>query len=239
MAPTNLRPLTVYGTYFPSPNPPKVVFLLKLLGLPYNYVIKSLKDDPAVEDGIKHPNFTSINPNGRLPAITDPNQNNIHVWESGAILQYLTEVYDKDHRFSGKNLEERTLINEWLAFQISGQAPMSGQIMWFSHPQGHTAKYGAQAPDHILMRFKNEVDRIYGVLNTQLEKQKAKGSGWIVTDRMTIVDLAWAPWAGLMTVAPAPHPEFFDGFPEVKAWLARMDEVPAVKAAIAELKAPQ
>ncbi|KAK6519968.1 hypothetical protein TWF506_000262 [Arthrobotrys conoides] len=99
MAPTNVKPITFYGQYLPFPNPPKVFILLKPLGIPYNHIIKIATDDPTVENGIKHPSFTAINPNGRVPVVTDPNQNNIHVWESSATLQYITEVYDKDHKF--------------------------------------------------------------------------------------------------------------------------------------------
>ncbi|KAF3212901.1 glutathione S- transferase, nitrogen catabolite repression regulator [Orbilia oligospora] len=214
MAPTNIKPITVYGHYLPFPNPPKVFILLKLLGIPYNHVMKVASDDPTLEDGIKHPNFTSINPNGRVPAIADPNNNNFHVWESGAILQYLAEIYDTDHKFSGKTVEERSLINQWIAFQISGQAPMSGQLIW------------------------NEVRRIYSVFNAHLEQQKAKGSDWIVGDRMTIADIAWAPWTRTMIYMPTYDPTFYDEFPAVKAWFAKMEEIPAVKETIAELTAP-
>ncbi|KAF3116891.1 glutathione S- transferase, nitrogen catabolite repression regulator [Orbilia oligospora] len=238
MAPTNIKPITVYGHYLPFPNPPKVFILLKLLGIPYNHVMKVASDDPTLEDGIKHPNFTSINPNGRVPAIADPNNNNFHVWESGAILQYLAEIYDTDHKFSGKTVEERSLINQWIAFQISGQAPMSGQLIWFSVPQGHLLKYGEKTPDHVLLRFRNEVRRIYSVFNAHLEQQKAKGSDWIVGDRMTIADIAWAPWTRTMIYMPTYDPTFYDEFPAVKAWFAKMEEIPAVRETIAELTAP-
>ncbi|KAK6344666.1 hypothetical protein TWF718_006624 [Orbilia javanica] len=238
MAPVSVKPITVYGHYLPFPNPPKILIFLKLLGIPYEHVMKISTDDPKVENGIKHPNFTSINPNGRVPAITDPNQNNINVWESGPILQYLAEVYDKDYRFSGKTLEERTLINEWIGFQISGQAPMSGQLIWFSVPQGHLLKYGENTPDHVKTRFRNEVRRIYGVLNTHLEEQKAKGSDWIVGDRMTIADIAWVPWTRTMIYMPTYDPTFYDDFPAVKAWFARMEAIPAVKETFVELTAP-
>ncbi|EPS40632.1 hypothetical protein H072_5488 [Dactylellina haptotyla CBS 200.50] len=232
---SSLKPITMYGHFGPAPNPPKVIMLLKLLGLPYVQIEKNITGDPAVEDGIKHPNFTAINPNGRLPAITDPNQNNINVWESAAILQYLAEVYDTDHKFSGKNLEERTLINEWIAFQISGQAPMQGQAFWFSFDRLHYAKYGERAPDHVITRFKEEVKRVYGVLNTQLERQKAKGSGWIISDRLTIADVAWLPWS---RSSPAIGIDL-DEFPAMKEWLARMEEVPAIKETFEELNPPE
>ncbi|KAK6522902.1 hypothetical protein TWF281_002329 [Arthrobotrys megalospora] len=231
---SSLKPITFYGHLGATPNPPKVLILLKLLGLPYTHVEKALTDDPTVEDGIKHQNFTSINPNGRIPAITDPNQNDINVWESAAILQYLTEVYDTEHKFSGKDLEERTLINEWIAFQISGQAPMQGQYFWFSFDKLHKAKYGEQAPEHVTVRFKNEVRRIYGVLNTQLEKQSAKGSDWIVADRLTIADVAWIAWSRVVSAVGLD----LDELPAFKAWLAKMDELPAVKETYAELNPP-
>ncbi|KAF3925205.1 Glutathione-S-transferase [Dactylellina cionopaga] len=228
---SSLKPITFYGHLGMTPNPPKVLIFLKLLGLPYKLVEKDMSNDPTVENGIKHSSYTSINPNGRIPAIVDPNQNDIAVWESAAILQYLAEIYDPDHKFSGKNLQERTDINAWIAFQISGQAPMQGQLFWFSFDTLHLAKYKEKAPDHILTRFREEITRIYGILDAQLEKQKNKGSDWIVTDRLTIADVAWITWSRLI----GPTGLDLEKLPNVKAWLAKMDEVPAVKAAYVEL----
>ncbi|KAK6539229.1 hypothetical protein TWF694_009470 [Orbilia ellipsospora] len=228
---SSLKPITVYGHYGHGPNPPKVFIFLKLLGLSYNHVPKDVNNDPTLEDGIKHPNYTSINPNGRIPAIVDPNQNDIAVWESAAILQYLAEVYDTDHKFSGRTLEERTFINSWIAFQISGQAPMQGQAFWFIHDRLHFAKYGEKAPEHVVTRFKDEVKRIYGVLNTHLQKQKEKGSGYIVGDRLTIADIAWFPWSKFASGTGLD----MDEVPAFKEWLDRMLALKEVEETYTEL----
>ncbi|EWC43576.1 hypothetical protein DRE_01463 [Drechslerella stenobrocha 248] len=219
-----LEPITIFGHEGGAPNPPKVFILAKLLGLPYTFIPKDMKHDPEDPNSIKHPSYLAVNPNGRVPAIIDPNQDNIAVWESAAILQYLAEVYDKDFKYSGKNLQERTLINSWLAFQISGQGPMQGQAIWFTVPAYHKAVYG-EAPDHVAQRFRNEMHRVYSVVETQLEKQKANGSDWLVTDRLTIVDIAWITWARGCTYVGID----LDTFPNLRDWIARIEAIPEAK----------
>ncbi|KAJ6264599.1 Glutathione-S-transferase [Drechslerella dactyloides] len=221
----SIQPITIYGHKGRAPNPPKVHILLDLLNIPWTLVELEMKHDPTDEKSIKHPSYLAVNPNGRIPAIVDPNQNNIAVWESAAILQYITEVYDTTHKFSGKTLEERTLINEWIAFQISGQGPIQGQIFWFSFDRFHKEKYGEAAPPHVVQRFRDEIHRVCGVVEGQLARQKAKGSDWIACDRMTIADIAWYPWSRANAFAGIDMEEF----PNLKAWVDRMGEVPAVK----------
>ncbi|KAF3913813.1 Glutathione-S-transferase [Orbilia brochopaga] len=222
---TSLKPITVYAHKGRAPNPPKVFILLDLLNIPWTLVEKDMKHDPNDPKSIKHDSYLAINPNGRIPAIVDPNQNDIAVWESAAILQYLCEVYDTEHKYSGRNLEERTLINEWIAFQISGQGPIHGQIFWFSFDRFHKEKYGEAAPEHVAQRFRDEINRVCGVVERQLARQKEKGSDWIVADRMTIADIAWLPWSRANGFAGIKMEEF----PNLKAWVERMQEVKEVK----------
>ncbi|KAF3932775.1 Glutathione-S-transferase [Dactylella cylindrospora] len=227
----DLKPITVYAHYGSTPNPPKVLILLELLGLPYTVVDKQMRGDESDPNHIKHPNFTSINPNGRIPAIVDPNNNDFAVWESAAILQYLAEKYDPSGKYYGKDIEERTLVNIWLAFQISGQGPMQGQYFWFNFPQLHEAKWGKPASDDVKERYKLEVARIYTVFEGQLERQKAKGSEWVALDRLTIADIAWFVWARLSPGAGID----LEKFPLMKGWLGRLEALDAVKKTYVEL----
>jgi glutathione S-transferase len=116
---SEMKPLTLWGGMF-GPNPGKVAMLLNELGLSYKLV-----EVPYTE--LKGPEFTKINPNGRVPALEDPNTG-IRLWESGAIIEYLIEKYDTEHRLSfPKDTPEYFLTKQWLYFQVSGQGPYYGQ----------------------------------------------------------------------------------------------------------------
>ncbi|KAL1874571.1 Transcriptional regulator ure2 [Paecilomyces lecythidis] len=197
------EPITVWLTP-PGPNPWKVIVILEELGIPY--VIESFR----FED-VKKPPFININPNGRVPAIVDPNTN-LTLWESGAIIQYLEEVYDKGKKLTYDSISEKHLLNQWLHFQMSGQGPYYGQCGWFKvlHPE--------KLPSAI-ERYTNEVHRVLGVLNTALE-----GKTWLVGDKCTFADLAFLPWnARLDSVLLTPPGEDpLAPYPNVQAWTQRM-----------------
>jgi glutathione S-transferase len=95
---------------------------LEELGVPYE--LKSFKFDD-----VKKKPFTDINPNGRVPAIEDPNTD-LTLWESGAIVQYIIDQYDTKHVLSYGTVKEKALCNQWLMFQMSGQGPYWGQASW-------------------------------------------------------------------------------------------------------------
>ena len=78
---------------------------------------------------LKEKPFTNLNPNGRAPAIEDPNTG-LTIWESGAIVEYLIEQYDKDKKLHYDTLKERNLQRQYVAYQISGQGPYFGQAAW-------------------------------------------------------------------------------------------------------------
>ncbi|KAI9044487.1 glutathione S-transferase family protein [Aspergillus affinis] len=114
-----MKPIKVYGGSF-GPNPFKVCVVLGELNIPY---------DPERIDfsKLKTPQYEAINPNGRLPAIFDPNTG-ITLWESGAIIEYLIENYDQDHRLGFRvDSEEAHHARQWLYFQTTGQGPYYGQ----------------------------------------------------------------------------------------------------------------
>jgi glutathione S-transferase len=202
-----MQPIKVYIT--PSgPNPWKVVWIIEELGLPYE--IESFSFEV-----VKQKPYIDINPNGRVPAIQDPNSN-LTLWESGAIIQYLIEQYDTSHKLSFPTLIEKHLCNQWLAFQISGQGPYFGQAAWFN------ALHAEKLPS-AMARYNTELKRILGVLETSLE-----GKQWLVGDKCTFADLAFAPWNDRIDMILVIRPELkFDGFPNVKAWHERMTGRPS------------
>ncbi|OJD18235.1 hypothetical protein AJ78_01735 [Emergomyces pasteurianus Ep9510] len=198
------QPITVWLT--PSgPNPWKVVTILHELDVPY--VIKSFKFDD-----VKKPPFINVNPNGRVPAIEDPN-NNLTLWESGAIIHYLVEVYDKEKKLTYDAFNERHLLNQWLYFQVSGQGPYFGQAGWF------TVLHHEKIPSAI-ERYQNQVRRVLGVLNIALE-----GRQWLVGDKCTYADLSFMPWNNRvnMLLETPPGEDPLAPYPNVQAWQHRME----------------
>ncbi|KAF2205773.1 thioredoxin-like protein [Delitschia confertaspora ATCC 74209] len=116
---SQIKPIKVWGKGGPSP--PRVRIFLEELGLPYEIV-------PWPLSKVKTPEYLAVNPNGRLPAIHDPNTD-LTLWESGAILEYLVERYDTKNKISflpGSN--EYYLAKPWLFFQASGQGVLEGHL---------------------------------------------------------------------------------------------------------------
>jgi glutathione S-transferase len=158
--------------------------------------------------------------NSRLTssAIDDPNTG-LRLWESGAIVQYIVEQYDTEHRLSYPSLKEKHLCNQWLAFQISGQGPYFGQAGWFNvlHPE--------KLPS-AMERYNNELKRVLGVLEGALE-----GRQWLVGDKITFADLSFSLWnERIDALILCPPEKKFDGFPNVQAWHERITSRPAWKA---------
>ncbi|PWY74298.1 thioredoxin-like protein [Aspergillus heteromorphus CBS 117.55] len=117
-----LKPIKLYWRNH-VPNPSKVLIILEELNLPYETEWVEL-------DGLKQKPFTDVNPNGRVPAIIDPNTD-LTLWESGAIVQYLIDTYDKDHKISYSTFPEKYHLAQWSYFQASGQGPYFGQSAWY------------------------------------------------------------------------------------------------------------
>ncbi|KAI2472649.1 glutathione S-transferase [Annulohypoxylon bovei var. microspora] len=213
MATNPPKPIRVWITP-PGPNPWKAVFLFEELGL--NYEIKSFRFDD-----VKNKPFIDINPNGRVPAIEDPNTN-LTLWESGAIYQYLIERYDPGHRLSYETLNERHLCNQWLHFQMSGQGPYWGQCGWFQHL--HPEKIPSAVE-----RYANEIKRVLGVIEGVLAAKPANAQ-WLIGDKMTFADLAWVPWNfRLSETLLQSWDEVWEGTPHVRVWHERMIELPSWK----------
>ncbi|OCK99932.1 glutathione S-transferase-like protein [Cenococcum geophilum 1.58] len=204
------KPITLYS-HASGPNPWKVAILLEELGLPYETVYLQFPD-------LKKEPFESKNPNGRVPAIKDPNTG-VTMFESGAILEYLIDTYDKEHKLSYTTSPEKWLTLSWLHFQMSGQGPYYGQKAWFSfyHPEKNLTS--------VLERYSNEIKRVVGVIDRHLKKQ---GTEYLVGDKCTFADLAFVMWHQAM-------PRLVDGWdyqteaPTFHAWNERLQSRPAVK----------
>lgn len=210
----SLKPITLY-THATGPNPWKVVMLFNELNLPYESKMLQFPD-------MKKQPYESVNPNGRVPAIEDPNTG-ITIWESGAILEYLVETYDKQHIISfQQGTQEYWAAKQWLHFQMSGQGPYFGQAVWFT-------RFHPEKLESARVRYVNEVRRVSDVLNRYLQ-----GKEYLVGGKYSYVDAAFVPWYGIV---PAITGDAFDlekDFPNLNAWLNRVKARPAIAKALKE-----
>lgn len=124
---------TLYSHRGPGPNPLKTALVLEKLGLTYDVVPLDFGDDP--EKGVKGEKFLKVNPNGRVPALVDHNNSDFCIWESGATMVYLAEKYDKTGSIYGKDVEEKAIVMQWLAHQLSGLGPVQGNVNFAYHCQ--------------------------------------------------------------------------------------------------------
>ncbi|KAJ5647514.1 Glutathione transferase [Penicillium lividum] len=201
----SLKPITLYG-HGPGPNPWKVVMVFEELGIPYNAKNVALSD-------LKKEPYESVNPNGRVPAIEDPNTG-ITLWESGAILEYLVETYDKDHKISfAAGSQDYFLAKQWLHFQMSGQGPYFGQAVWFT-------LYHSEKIQSAKDRYVNEIRRVSGVLNRDLANKE-----YLVGGKFSYVDLAFIPWYRVTALFDI---DLEKDFPNLNAWLNRQLARPAI-----------
>ncbi|KAK4634322.1 Disulfide-bond oxidoreductase [Fulvia fulva] len=196
-----------------TPNGIKISITLEELGLPYEFTKIDISKNTQKEQW-----FLDINPNGRIPALTDTFTDGkpIRVFESGSIMQYLVERYDKDHKISfPAGTREHVEMTSWIFFMNSGVGPMQGQA-------NHFTRY---APEHIeygVNRYQNETRRLYGVLDTHLKDNNYE---YLVDNKLTIADIAhwgWvsaAGWAGIN----------IEEFPNLKAWEERLWSRPALQ----------
>jgi len=206
-----------------STNPPKVTIVLEELGLPYKVIPTPMSD-------VKKPEYVAINPNGRIPAIHDPNTD-ITLWESGAIIDYLIERYDTKHLISfAPGTTESYYAKQWAYFQVSGQGPYYGQAAWFK-------KYHAEQLPSAIERYNKEVNRVSAVLEGQLAQQKRKleedgavGNGpWLVGIKFSYADIAFVTYQTAIGKILTKDEYNVDEFPHVKEWLDRMSERKSVK----------
>ena len=169
-----------------------------------------------------------MNPNGRVPAIHDPNTG-ITLWESGAIVSYLIDEYDKGNKLSYPSTEKAKYYetNQWLHFQASGQGPYFGQSVWFRN------FHGEKIPS-AMERYEKEVKRVSSVIDSYLAKQ---GTPYLTGDKCTYADLAFVPWIKLMdpmVLGKEKNDQLNEELPTYKKWVDAMFARDAVKTAMAK-----
>jgi len=209
-----------------GPNPWKVALILEELGLNY-------KRQTVPASQIKSEPFISVNPNGRVPAIEDPNTG-ITLWESNAIIEYLVDQYDKDNKISFSTLPEKYLLKQWATFQVSGQGPYYGQAAWFK-------RFHSESLPSAKTRYLNEVKRVVGVLDKYLE-----GKEWLVGNKCTYADLVFVNWDSMipfifMKGDGDDVPDEFDikEYPNFKRWHESMTSRPSFTKTMADKQADQ
>ena len=164
----------------------------------------------------KAPDYMKLNPNGRIPTIVDRGNSDFAVFESGAILWYLAEKYD---RFLSHDPKERSETLQWLMFQMGGIGPMMGQAMYFER----IAKPNGDDVPFAIKRYVDESRRLLEVLDARLD-----GRDWLVGNAMSIADIATYPWARSYFWATVS----VEGLPHLQAWFDRMDAMPKVQEAL-------
>jgi GST-like protein len=199
----------------PTPNGVKVSIMLEEIGLPYEvHLVDFNKNDQ------KTPEFLSLNPNGKIPAIIDPNGPGgkpLGLFESGAILQYLAE---KTGQLLPADAARRYETIQWLHFQMGGIGPMFGQVGFFHKFAGKEI-----ADKRPLERYLAESKRLLGVVETRLD-----GRQWIMDDDYTIADISMLGWVrNLIGFYGARELVEFDRLQRVPGWLERGLARPAVQ----------
>ncbi len=163
---------------FPTPNGVKVSIALEEMEIPYEAHTVKISGDQHTEE------FRALNPNGKIPAIIDPNGAGgelVTLWESGAILLYLAE---KSGQLMPKDSQGRASTMQWLMFQMGGLGPMFGQYGYFSKFAGKEIE--DPRPKE---RYVSESKRLLGVLEQQLSK-----TAYVSGDEYSIADIAIFPW---------------------------------------------
>jgi len=199
---------------FPTPNGVKVSIALEEMGLPYEAHRVTLADAD-----VKSPEFLSLNPNNKIPAIIDPDGpdgEQLALFESGAILLYLAE---KTGKLIGKTGADKARVTQWLMFQMGGLGPMFGQLGFFVKFAG--ADIDDPRPRE---RYINEAKRLLNVVEGQLD-----GQDWIAGDFFSIADIAIAPWLGGLEFYGARDLVGWSDHPNTVAYLDRFLARPAVQ----------
>ncbi len=187
-----------------TPNGWKISIALEETGLPYKvHAIDLMKADQ------KKPEFLRLNPNGRIPVIIDTDENNLTIFESGAILIHLAE---KTGQLYGIDKASRSAVLQWLMFQMSGIGPMMGQANVFF-------RYFPEKIQPVIERYHGEVRRLFGVLESRLAEQEFLTGSYSIAD---IANWSWVrihDWGGVG----------IDGFPHLQRWLDTIEKRPAVQ----------
>ena len=196
-----------------TPNGRKVSIMLEECGFKYNtHAINIGKNIDQFT-----PEFVAINPNSKIPAITDsdgPDGKPINMFESGAILMYLS---GKTGKFLPQSVRGKYEALQWLMFQMGGVGPMIGQTHHFMRAAPEKIEYG-------IKRYHNETKRLYGVLDKRLSSEQFLAAG-----EYGIADIATYPWIARFEW----HQVDLNEFPNVKRWFDAIGARPAVQRGMA------
>jgi GST-like protein len=202
--------------YWPTPNGKKVTILLEELGVPYNAVPCKISQGDQFK-----PEFLKINPNHRMPAMVDTEPADggepLSLFESGAIMFYLAE---KHGRFLPADTRGRHAVNQWVNWQMANQGPKLGECGHFLRRDQD--REGDQS--YAIRRFTDEANRIYGVLNNALYRNK-----YIAGDEYTIADMICYPWC----VNWEFQRQDINEFKYMKRWFEELGDRPAVQRGMA------
>lgn len=187
-----------------TPNGRKISILLEELGQPYQ--VRALRLDRGEQ---KEDWFLRINLNGRIPAIVDHGNADFAIFESGAILLYLAE---RAGRFVGGNAQARSLVMQWLMFQVGGLGPMQGQANVFH-------RYAPEKIPYAIDRYQRETRRLYAVMDRRLAAVD------YLAGEYSIADMACYPWVQAHAWAGV---ELGD-LDQLQRWLQRVGERAAVQ----------
>ena len=190
-----------------TPNGYKVSIMLEELKLPYNVIAVDL-----LKEEQKKAEYFKLNPNGRIPTIVDRENKYFVVFESGAILIYLAE---KTGQLLPEQPEKRSVVLQWLMFQMGGIGPMQGQAHVFY-------RYAPEKIEYAINRYQKETFRLYQVLDDQLKNKE------YLTDDFSIADIATWPWVRRHQWAGVEIEKLYN----LRRWVENLENRPAFQKGI-------
>lgn len=205
--------------YWPTPNGWKISIALEEMGMAYEVKPVNIGAGEQFDSA-----FQAISPNGRMPAIVDPDGPGgqpISIFESGAILQYLG---NKSGLFYPSDVRARVEVDQWLFWQVGGLGPMAGQTHHFRQYAPAMIRDQRQIA-YGVRRYTNETHRLYGVMDRRLRDRDYLAGDY------SIADMAAWPW-----ILPTYQGQSLADFPNLSAWLDRVGARPAVRAGRALLE---
>ena len=186
-----------------TPNGHKISCMLEAIEMPYEVHSINLGEGDQ-----RKPDFLKISPNGRIPAIVDTDNDNLSIFESGAIMLYLAE---KSGKLIPEDIHGRAKVVEWLMFQMGGIGPMMGQANVFS-------RYFPEKIQPAIDRYQNESRRLFEVLDTQLSKNEWLAGEYSIAD---IANWCWVRthnWSGVS----------LEGLDHLEKWKNKMYDQPGM-----------
>ena len=186
-----------------TPNGRKISVMLEETGL--KYTVRQMQLGELEQ---KKPEFLAINPNGRIPAIIDHEEDDFVVFESGAILMYLAK---KSGTLMPQDMKTASVVIQWLMFQMGGIGPMMGQANVFY-------RYATEKIDYAIDRYQAECRRLFEVLDGRLSAVEYLAGDYSIADVATYPWVSTYDWSGVSV----------EGLDHLQAWLEKVGSRPAV-----------